>query len=101
MMEDTFTSSRIIMIEPHDSKQCWKKVSEILAVVDRDLGLADMQISDYESKKVNIRTFHKILNFNTCTEKNFREQTYIYIYLLGFLIYTREKCSRGVSSRTH
>lgn len=52
-MEDPFTSSRIILVEPHDSKQNWKKVSEILAVVDKDLGLADMSISDYQGKKVN------------------------------------------------
>lgn len=28
---------------------------EILVVVDRDLGLSDMNISDYQNKKVNIR----------------------------------------------
>lgn len=54
ILEDRFTSSRIILIEPHDSKQHWKKVLEILAVVDRDLGLADINISDYQSKKVRI-----------------------------------------------
>ncbi|EFN73101.1 N-acetyltransferase ESCO2 [Camponotus floridanus] len=52
IMEDPFTSSRIILVEPRDSKQYWKKVSEILAVVDRDLGLADMSMSDYQGKKV-------------------------------------------------
>lgn len=52
IMEDTFTSSRIILVEPHDSKQYWKKVSDILAIVDRDLGLADMSMSDYQGKKV-------------------------------------------------
>lgn len=54
-MEDTFTSSRIILVEPHDSKQYWKKVSDILAIVDRDLGLADMSMSDYQGKKVCIK----------------------------------------------
>ncbi|XP_012217574.1 N-acetyltransferase ESCO2 [Linepithema humile] len=52
IMEDPFTSSRIILIEPHDPKQHWKKVSEILTVVDRDLGLADMNTLDYKGKKV-------------------------------------------------
>ncbi|XP_070158974.1 LOW QUALITY PROTEIN: N-acetyltransferase ESCO2 [Polyergus mexicanus] len=52
IMEDTFTSSRIILVESHDSKQYWKKVSDILAIVDRDLGLADMSISNYQGKKV-------------------------------------------------
>ncbi|XP_014605247.1 PREDICTED: N-acetyltransferase ESCO2 isoform X1 [Polistes canadensis] len=46
IMEDPLTSSRIILIEPSDSKQCWKKVTEILNVVDRDLGLADSNYSD-------------------------------------------------------
>lgn len=55
MMVDHFTSSRIILVEPSDPKQYWKKVSEILDVVDRDLGLADMKLSDYENKKVDIR----------------------------------------------
>lgn len=52
-MEDSFTSSKIILVEPHDPKQYWKKVLEILTVVDRDLGLADMNSSDYQSKKVS------------------------------------------------
>ncbi|KYQ49253.1 N-acetyltransferase ESCO2 [Trachymyrmex zeteki] len=51
ILEDPFISSRIILIEPHDPKQHWKKVLEILVVVDRDLGLADMNISDYQNKK--------------------------------------------------
>ncbi|KYN40575.1 N-acetyltransferase ESCO1 [Trachymyrmex septentrionalis] len=51
ILEDPFTSSRIILIEPHDPKQHWKKVLEILDVVDRDLGLADMNISNYQNKK--------------------------------------------------
>ncbi|XP_029178269.1 N-acetyltransferase ESCO2 [Nylanderia fulva] len=52
LMEDPFTSSRIILVEPHNSKQHWKKISEILAIVDRDLGLANMNISDYQSKTI-------------------------------------------------
>ncbi|XP_011637013.1 N-acetyltransferase ESCO2 isoform X4 [Pogonomyrmex barbatus] len=50
--EDPFTSSRIILIEPHDPKQHWKKVLEILTVVDRDLGLTDMNISEYQNKNI-------------------------------------------------
>lgn len=66
-MEDFFTSSRIILVEPNDPKQHWRKVLEILAVVDRDLGLADMNVSDYQSKKVNIRclthrSYYKLSN---------------------------------------
>ncbi|XP_036144191.1 N-acetyltransferase ESCO2 [Monomorium pharaonis] len=52
ILEDHFTSSRIILVEPHDPKQHWKKVLEILAVVDKDLGLAEMDSSDYQSKQI-------------------------------------------------
>ncbi|XP_035724658.1 N-acetyltransferase ESCO1-like isoform X2 [Vespa mandarinia] len=52
VIDDPLTSSKIILIEPNDSKQCWKKVSEILTVVDRDLGLADSSLSNYTDKKV-------------------------------------------------
>ncbi|XP_011699284.1 PREDICTED: N-acetyltransferase ESCO2 [Wasmannia auropunctata] len=52
ILEDSFTSSRIILVEPHDPKQYWKKVLEILAVVDRDLGLSDIDTSEYQSKKI-------------------------------------------------
>ncbi|KAL2744021.1 N-acetyltransferase ESCO2 [Vespula maculifrons] len=52
IMEDPITSSRIILIEPNDSKQHWKKVSEILTVVDRDLGLVDSSLPNYTDKKV-------------------------------------------------
>jgi len=55
--EDPFTSSRIILIEPRDPKPCWKKVLEILTVVDRDLGLSDMNISDYQNKRVSTYCF--------------------------------------------
>lgn len=52
IMEDAFTMSRVILVEPADSKICWKKVVEVLAYVDRDLGLADTKLSDYEQKQV-------------------------------------------------
>ncbi|XP_011162138.1 N-acetyltransferase ESCO2 isoform X2 [Solenopsis invicta] len=52
ILEDSFTSSRIILVEPRDSQQHWKKVLEILDVVDKDLGLADINSSDYRSKQV-------------------------------------------------
>lgn len=58
VIEDPLTSSRIILIEPGDSKLYWKKVNEVLVYVDRDLGLDDTKLSDYEQKKViakNIR----------------------------------------------
>ncbi|KOC61390.1 N-acetyltransferase ESCO1 [Habropoda laboriosa] len=52
IMEDSFTSSRVILVEPSNPKLCWKKVTQILAYVDRDLGLVDTKLSDYEQKKV-------------------------------------------------
>ncbi|XP_043468401.1 N-acetyltransferase ESCO2 [Leptopilina heterotoma] len=50
--DDESTMSRIILIDPVDNKQHWKKVTEILNVVDADLGLVDMQLSYYRDKKV-------------------------------------------------
>lgn len=50
--DEEHTSSRIILIEPSDPKQHWKKVSEILNVVDTDLGLADMQLAYYGDKNI-------------------------------------------------
>lgn len=85
-MEDPFTSSRIILIEPHDSKQHWKKVSEILAVVDRDLGLADMEMSDCENKKVNINCTCYFIVFG----KNHKN------ILCKIFLYIREKSVLGV-----
>lgn len=52
IMEDLLTSSRVILVEPDDSKQCWKKVADVLAYVDRDLGLADTKLSNYEGKRI-------------------------------------------------
>ncbi|XP_015516868.2 N-acetyltransferase ESCO1 [Neodiprion lecontei] len=49
---DSYTSSRIILVEASAPKYCWKKVSEILAVIDRDLGLADSKLSDYHNDKI-------------------------------------------------
>ncbi|XP_020707182.2 N-acetyltransferase eco isoform X2 [Athalia rosae] len=49
---DPYTSSRIILVESGDSKNYWKKVSEILAFVDRDLGLAETKLSDYQKDKI-------------------------------------------------
>ncbi|XP_078034951.1 establishment of cohesion [Augochlora pura] len=52
IMEDPFTMSRIILVEPNDAKQYWNKIADVLAYVDRDLGLVDTKLSDYEHKKV-------------------------------------------------
>ncbi|OXU22225.1 hypothetical protein TSAR_007102 [Trichomalopsis sarcophagae] len=49
---DAYSSSRIILVEPKDSNLYWKKVTEVLEVVDRDLGLSDMKLSFYRDKKV-------------------------------------------------
>ena len=49
---DEYTKSRIIVVEPNDPKQCWKKVTEILNVVDMDLGLADKQLSCYKDMRI-------------------------------------------------
>lgn len=54
IMEDPFTSDRVILVEPGDPKQYWNKVGDILAYVDRDLGLVDTKLSDYENKKVTM-----------------------------------------------
>ncbi|KAG5328816.1 ESCO1 acetyltransferase, partial [Acromyrmex heyeri] len=87
ILEDPFTSSRIILIEPHDPKQHWKKVLEILVVVDRDLGLADMNISDYqiflyireknvlgvlvaEHIKTAFRMIPELIELNCCTAES-------------------------------
>ncbi|KAL0129590.1 hypothetical protein PUN28_001691 [Cardiocondyla obscurior] len=90
ILEDPFTSSKIILIEPRDSKQHWKKVLEILAVVDRDLGLSDMNISDYQTKKIYLyvreknvlgvlvaehlekafRMIPELIDLNCCTVEN-------------------------------
>lgn len=89
-MEDPFTMSRVIVIEPNDSKLCWKKVEEILAYVDRDLGLADTTFADHKPKTVylyirdkvvigvlvaeHITTAHhmipELLDLNCCTAEN-------------------------------
>ncbi|CAK9807042.1 N-acetyltransferase ESCO1 [Anthophora plagiata] len=52
IMEDPLTSSRVILVESSDPKLCWKKVTEILTYVDRDLGLDDTKLLDYKQKKV-------------------------------------------------
>ncbi|KAF7994555.1 hypothetical protein HCN44_004027 [Aphidius gifuensis] len=52
IMEDIYTASRIITIKKTDPKHCWKKVEEVLGVVDRDLGLADMELTDYQDKTI-------------------------------------------------
>ncbi|KAJ8676694.1 hypothetical protein QAD02_012481 [Eretmocerus hayati] len=51
---DPYTSSRIILVEPKDSNLYWKKVTEVLEIVDRDLGLSDMKLSFYRDKKVYV-----------------------------------------------
>lgn len=51
-MEDALKGSRVITIKKTDPKHCWKKVEEILDFVDRDLGLADMELTDYQDKKI-------------------------------------------------
>ncbi|XP_058804204.1 N-acetyltransferase ESCO2-like isoform X2 [Phymastichus coffea] len=56
---DFYTSSRIILVEPKDSNLYWKKVTEILEIVDRDLGLSDMKLSFYRDKKVFLCYFQE------------------------------------------
>lgn len=77
-MEDPYTASRIILVEPHDPKQYWKKVLEILTVVDRDLGLSDMDISNYQSKKVKAYTCTMLLSILSFNHQLIREYTYYY-----------------------
>ncbi|XP_043251345.1 N-acetyltransferase ESCO1 [Colletes gigas] len=52
IMEDPITSSRVILIEPGDTKKSWNKIKDVLIYVDRDLGLVNTKLSDYEHKKV-------------------------------------------------
>ncbi|XP_012283799.1 N-acetyltransferase ESCO2 isoform X2 [Orussus abietinus] len=44
VFEDPFTASKIILIEPNDPVHCWKKVTEVLGVIDRELGLLLLEI---------------------------------------------------------
>ncbi|XP_031835115.1 establishment of cohesion isoform X2 [Nomia melanderi] len=52
IMNDPLTMSRVILVEPNDPKQYWNKIADVLAYVDRDLGLADTKLSDYENKRI-------------------------------------------------
>ncbi|KAK9310786.1 hypothetical protein QLX08_000082 [Tetragonisca angustula] len=61
VMEDPFTSSRVILVEPGDSKLYWKKVKEVLEYVDRDLGLVDTKLSNYEEKKIYLYIRNKAI----------------------------------------
>ena len=61
IMEEPFTSDRVILVEPGDPKQYWNKVGDILAYVDRDLGLVDTKLSDYENKKVYLYIRDKVI----------------------------------------
>ncbi|XP_015118927.1 uncharacterized protein LOC107042403 isoform X2 [Diachasma alloeum] len=61
VMEDPMTGSRIITIEKTDPKTSWKKVEDVLAVVDRDLGLADMELTDYHDKKIYLYIRNKTI----------------------------------------
>ncbi|XP_033339115.2 establishment of cohesion [Megalopta genalis] len=90
IMEDPFTMSRVILVEPSDAKQYWNKIADVLAYVDRDLGLVDTKLSDYEHKKVylyirdksilgvlvaeHINTAHRmipdLLELNCCTAES-------------------------------
>ncbi|KAG8037620.1 hypothetical protein G9C98_005831 [Cotesia typhae] len=50
--EDEITNSRIITIEPNDPKHCWKKVEEILELINQDLGLNDIDITNCTNRKI-------------------------------------------------
>ncbi|KZC13704.1 N-acetyltransferase ESCO1 [Dufourea novaeangliae] len=52
IMDDPLRISRVILVEPNDPKQCWNKIADVLAYVNRDLGLPDTKLSDFEHKKV-------------------------------------------------
>ncbi|XP_076299665.1 establishment of cohesion [Lasioglossum baleicum] len=61
IMEDPVTMSRVILVEPNDPKQYWNKIADVLTYVDRDLGLADTNLSDYEQKKVYLYIRNKTI----------------------------------------
>lgn len=71
--QNPFTASRIITIRPSDPKQWWKKVEEILTIVDKDLGLAEVTLSDPRDKMVRL-----LIVF------------YVTQYLKGFLLFNNE-----------
>ncbi|KYN22512.1 N-acetyltransferase ESCO1 [Trachymyrmex cornetzi] len=78
ILEDPFISSRIILIEPHDPKQHWKKVLEILVVVDRDLGLIFLYIREKsvlgvlvaEHIETAFRMIPELIELNCCTAES-------------------------------
>lgn len=47
---------RIILVEPGDAKTHWNKVNEVLKVVDMDLGLAEVNLCEYQDKRVKNNT---------------------------------------------
>ncbi|XP_053996754.1 N-acetyltransferase ESCO1 [Hylaeus anthracinus] len=61
IMEDSLTSSRIILVESSDSKQCWNKITDVLTYVDNDLGLTDTKLTNYEHKKVYLYIRDKVI----------------------------------------
>ncbi|XP_057326280.1 N-acetyltransferase eco [Microplitis mediator] len=50
--QDPFSDSRIITLEPNDPKHCWKKVEEIIELINQDLGLHDIDISSCQNRKI-------------------------------------------------
>ncbi|XP_076659542.1 establishment of cohesion [Halictus rubicundus] len=61
IMEDPLSMSRVILVEPNDPKQYWNKIADVLTYVDRDLGLVDTKLSDYEQKKVYLYIRNKTI----------------------------------------
>jgi len=47
-----FPSGRIVMVQPGDPRHMWKKVEEVLTVVDRDLGFSEVGIRYPDKTKV-------------------------------------------------
>ena len=96
-MEDPFTSSRVILVEPGDSKLYWKKVKEVLEYVDRDLGLVDTKLSNYEEKKVMIKIYEKAIFL--CYEFAFVVTQFIFSFQI--YLYIRNKAIIGVLVAEH
>merc|ERR1711874_573223 len=47
-----FPHGRVVMVKPGDAKHMWKKVEEVLSIVDHDLGFSEVGIRAPDATKV-------------------------------------------------
>ncbi|XP_034943840.1 N-acetyltransferase ESCO2 [Chelonus insularis] len=97
--ENPFTRSRVITVEPTDPKHWWNKVDEILTIVDQDLGLDNINLTDHQGKRVylyiqdkniigilvaeSIKTAHRMIpelfDLNCCEEDETTAKCGVYV----------------------